>query len=120
MPKKQSTQLDEVESMIADAVSRGPLTSQRKKAILKDIQEKFNCTEKTAYYYYFYKAQKRLEADGVQVMAHAIKTEKKTKSAKSTKSTKSAKSTDDLIADLPRPMVDAMKAGSPFAQLLTA
>lgn len=114
MPKKQSTQLDEVESMIADAVSRGPLTSQRKKAILKDIEEKFNCTEKTAYYYYFYKAQKRLEADGVQVMAHAIKAEKKTKSAKSTKST------DDLIADLPRPMVDAMKAGSPFAQLLTA
>lgn len=111
MPKKQSTQLDEVESMIADAVSRGPLTSQRKKAILKDIEEKFDCSEKTAYYYYFYKAQKRLQEDGVQVMAHATKTEKKTKSAKST---------DDLIADLPKPMADAMKARSPFAQLMTA
>ena len=111
MPKKQSTQLDEVVSMLADAVSSGPLTTERKKAILKDIQEKFNCSDKTAYYYYFYKAQKALKADGKQVMAE------KTKAVKKTKSTKS---TSDLIADLPRPMQEQMAARNPFAQLMVA
>lgn len=112
MPKKQSTQLDEVVSMLAlDIESGGPLTTARKSVLLKQIQEKFNCSEKTAYYYYFYKAQKVLLADGKQVMAEKTKAVKKTKSAKTT---------SDLIADLPKPMVDAMKAGSPFAQLMVA
>ena len=47
MPKKQNTQLNEVVLMISDAVSRGPLDTERKKAILKDVQEKFGCSEKT-------------------------------------------------------------------------
>ena len=42
MPKKANTQLHEVVSMITDAVSRGPLDTERKKAIMKDIQEKFS------------------------------------------------------------------------------
>lgn len=111
MPKKANTQLNEVVSMIADAVSRGPLDTDRKKAILKDVQEKFGCTEKTAYYYYFYKAMKVLQADGKQVMA-----EKKA----TTRKTKTPKSTSDLIADLPKPMQEQMKSGNPFAQLMTA
>jgi hypothetical protein len=111
MPKKESTQLSEVVSMLADAVSRGPLTTERKKAVLKDIQEKFQCSEKTAYYYYFYKAQKVLQSDGKQVMAAKTKVEKKTKSTKST---------SDLIADLPKPMQEQMAARNPFAQLMVA
>jgi len=111
MPRKQSTQLNEVVSMLSLALDSGPITTERKKAILKDIQEKFNCSEKTAYYYYFYKAQKALIADGKQVMAEKTKAVKKTKSAKST---------SDLIADLPKPMQEQMAARNPFAQLMTA
>ena len=111
MPKKANTQLNEVVSMITDAVSRGPLDTERKKAILKDVQEKFGCSEKTAYYYYFYKAMKVVQAAGTQVMA-----EKKA----STKKSKAAKTTSDLIADLPKPMQQAMQEKNPFAQLLVA
>lgn len=111
MPKKQNTQLNEVVLMITDAVSRGPLDTERKKAILKDVQEKFGCSEKTAYYYYFYKAMKVVQASGTQVMA-----EKKA----STKKTKVPKSTSDLINDLPKPMQEQMKAGNPFSQLMVA
>lgn len=111
MPKKENTQLSEVVSMLADAVSSGPLTTERKKAVLKDIEEKFNCSEKTAYYYYFYKASKVLQADGKQVMAEKTKAVKKTKTAKST---------SDMIADLPKPMIEQMKAGNPFSQLMVA
>ena len=111
MPKKANTQLNEVVSMITDAVSRGPLDTERKKAIMKDIQEKFGCSEKTAYYYYFYKAMKVVQESGTQVMA-----EKKA----STKKTKTAKTTSDLINDLPKPMQDEMKAGNPFSQLMVA
>ena len=111
MPKKQNTQLNEVVSMITDAVSRGPLDTERKKAILKDVQEKFGCSEKTAYYYYFYKAMKVVQASGQQVMA-----EKKA----STKKTKTPKTTSDLINDLPKPMQEQMKAGNPFSQLMVA
>ena len=111
MPKKQSTQLNEVVSMLKDAVSRGALTTERKKAILADIQEKFKCSEKTAYYYYFYKAQKALKADGVEVMATKTKAVKKEKAAKTTSA---------MIADLPKPMQEQMKVGNPFSQLMTA
>ena len=111
MPKKANTQLNEVVSMITDAVSRGPLDTERKKAILKDVQEKFGCSEKTAYYYYFYKALKVVQAAGTQVMA-----EKKA----STKKSKVPKTTSDLIADLPKPMQEQMKAGNPFSQLMVA
>ncbi len=111
MPKKENTQLSEVVSMLADALSRGPLTTERKKAVLKDIEEKFNCSEKTAYYYYMYKAMKILQADGIQVMATKTKVAKKSKAEKST---------SDLIADLPKPMVEAMQQRNPFAQLLVA
>jgi len=111
MPKKENTQLSEVVSMLADALSRGPLTTERKKAILKDVQEKFNCSEKTAYYYYFYKASKVLQADGKQVMAEKTKAAKKSKAVKTT---------SELISDLPKPMQEQMKAGNPFAQLMTA
>lgn len=111
MPKKANTQLNDVVSMLTDALTRGPITTERKKAILKDIQEKFGCSDRTAYYYYFYKAMKVLQADGKEVMA-----EKKA----ATKKTKTQKSTSDLIADLPKPMQDQMKSGNPFAQLMTA
>jgi len=111
MPKKQNTQLAEVVTMITDAVSRGPLTTERKKAILQDIQEKFKCSDKTAYYYYFYKAQKLIVASGTQVMAEKTKAAKKTKAVKTT---------SEMINDLPKPMLDQMKAGNPFAQLMTA
>jgi len=111
MPKKANTQLNEVVLMLKDAVSRGPLTTERKKAFLKDVQEKFKCSDKTAYYYYFYKAQKALKADGVEVMA--------TK-AKAVKKTKAVKSTSEMISDLPKPMQEQMKAGNPFAELMTA
>ena len=111
MPKKANTQLNEVVSMITDAVSRGPLDTERKKAIMKDIQEKFGCSEKTAYYYYFYKAMKVVQESGTQVMA-----EKKA----STKKTKAPKSTSDLINDLPKPMQEQMAAKNPFAQLMVA
>ena len=111
MPKKQNTQLAEVVTMITDAVSRGPLTTERKKAILQDIQEKFKCSDKTAYYYYFYKAQKQILASGTQVMAEKTKAPKKSKAQKTT---------SELISDLPKPMQEQMKAGNPFAQLMTA
>lgn len=112
MPRKQSTQLDEVVSMIKLRMTDfGALDVAQKKAILKDISEKFKCTETTAYYYYFYKAKKVLEAEGLKVMATK---EKKVKKSKATKST------DELIADLPKPMQDQMKAGNPFAQLMAA
>ena len=111
MPKKESTQLDTVVQLLAAALSTGPITTERKKAILKDITERFTCSEKTAYYYYFYKAQKVLQADGKQVMAEKTKAPKKTKTAKST---------SDMIADLPKPMQEQMKSGNPFAQLMTA
>jgi polyhydroxyalkanoate synthesis regulator phasin len=111
MPKKANTQLNEVVLMLKDAVSRGPLTTERKKAFLKDVQEKFKCSDKTAYYYYFYKAQKVLKADGVEVMASKPKAVKKTKAVKST---------SEMISDLPKPMQEQMKAGNPFAQLMTA
>lgn len=111
MPRKQSTQLDEVVSMLADAISQGALTTDRKKAILKDIAEKFKCSETTAYYYYFYKAQKVLVADGKQVMATKEKKVKKTKGERTT---------SELIADLPKPMLEQMKAGNKFSQLMVA
>ena len=102
MPKKANTQLNEVVSMIKDAVSRGALTTDRKKAILKDIQEKFKCSDKTAYYYYFYKAQKQLKADGVEVMAV-----KRTVKAKAVKTTR-----EDATIEQARTMV-----ASPFAAI---
>ena len=111
MPKKENTQLNTVVMILADALSTGPITTERKKAILKDITERFTCSEKTAYYYYFYKAQKLLKADGKQVMAEKSKAVKKTKTAKST---------SDMIADLPKPMQEQMKSGNPFAQLMVA
>lgn len=111
MPKKTNTQLNDVVSMLKDAVSRGALTTERKKAILQDIQEKFKCSDKTAYYYYFYKAQKVLKDEGVQVMAAKEKAAKKSKVVKTT---------SEMISDLPKPMLDQMKAGNPFAQLMTA
>ena len=111
MPKKANTQLNEVVSMIKDAVSRGPLTTERKKAIMQDIQEKFKCSDKTAYYYYFYKAQKQLKAEGFEVMAAKPKAVKKSKVVKTT---------SEMISDLPKPMADAMRSGNPFAQLMTA
>jgi hypothetical protein len=112
MPRKQSTQLDEVVSMIKLRMTDfGALDVAQKKAILKDISEKFKCTETTAYYYYFYKAKKVLEAEGLKVMATKEKKVKKTKAEKST---------SDLIADLPKPMLDQMKAGNKFSQLMVA
>ena len=102
MPKKANTQLNEVVSILKDAVSRGPLTTERKKAILKDIQEKFKCSDKTAYYYYFYKAQKALKADGVEVMAV-----KRTVKAKAVKTTR-----EDATIEQARTMV-----ASPFAAI---
>lgn len=111
MPKKENTQLKVVVDMLAAALEAGPITTESKKAILKDITERFTCSEKTAYYYYFYKAMKVLQSDGREVMA-----EKKA----ATKKTKTAKSTSDLIADLPKPMQEQMKSGNPFAQLMTA
>ena len=111
MPKKENTQLKVVVDMLAAALQAGPITTESKKAILKDITERFTCSEKTAYYYYFYKAQKLLKADGKQVMAEKTKAVKKTKTAKST---------SDMIADLPKPMQEQMKSGNPFAQLMTA
>jgi hypothetical protein len=112
MPKKESKQLNEATLMIALAIeSGGALTTERKNVLLKEFQEKFQCSEKTAYYYYFYKAQKALKADGVEVMAVKSKT---------TKRVKTAKTTSEMIADLPKGMVEQMKAGNPFAQLMTA
>lgn len=112
MPKKQSTQLDEVVSMIAlDVEKSGALTTARKSVLLKEIQAKFKCSEKTAYYYYFYKAQKVLKSDGMQVMATKTKAVRKEKAAKTTSA---------MIADLPKPMQEQMKAGNPFSQLMTA
>ena len=102
MPKKANTQLNEVVSMIKDAVSRGPLTTERKKAIMQDIQEKFKCSDKTAYYYYFYKAQKQVKADGVEVMAV-----KRTVKAKAVKTTR-----EDATIEQARTMV-----ASPFAAI---
>ena len=111
MPKKANTQLDTVVQLLVSALKDGPITTERKKTILLAVQDRFNCSEKTAYYYYFYKAMKVLQADGKEVMA-----EKKA----STRKTKTQKSTSDLIADLPKPMQDQMKSGNPFAQLMTA
>lgn len=111
MPKKESKQLNTVVGMLADALTKGPITTERKKAILKDITERFTCSDKTAYYYYFYKAMKLLQSDGMQVMA--VK-------SKATKRVKTAKTTSELIADLPKGMIEQMKAGNPFAQLMTA
>lgn len=112
MPRKQSKQLDEAVALIvSDIDSGGPLTTARKSVLLKQIAEKFQCSETTAYYYYFYKAQKILLADGKQVMATKEKKVKKTKGERTT---------SELIADLPKPMLDQMKAGNKFSQLMVA
>lgn len=119
MPKKKHTQLQEAVSMLSLTVqATGPLDSQRKKLFLKEVCDKFQCNEKTAYIYYFRRARDILQSDGISVMedpSSAVKT-----AVKTAKTGKTTKSTDELIADLPQPMQEQMMARNPFAQLMTA
>ena len=106
MPKKAHTQLQDAVEIIKSA--KLPLTKEAKKAVLTQISTKFGCSEKTAYYYYFYKAMKLLASEGV-VVSEGRKAV--------TKKSKKPVNTAELIAALPKPTQDAMKASSPFAAL---
>lgn len=106
MPKKAHTQLQDAVEIIK--LAGCPLSKEAKKTVLLAISTKFGCSEKTAYYYYFYKAMKLLAKEGV-VVSEGRKAV--------TKKAKKSINTAELIASLPKPTQDAMKASSPFAVL---
>ena len=106
MPKKATTQLSAAVEMIQSY--KLPLTKASRAEVMEKIVTKFSCSKQTAYYYYFYKAMKLLQKDGITVAIaeRAVRT-------KVTKQT----TTKDLIAGLPAETQKAMKKASPFAQL---
>lgn len=106
MPKKTTTQLSAAVEMIQSY--KLPLTKASRAEVMVKIANKFNCSKQTAYYYYFYKAMKLLQNDGIKVVVS--EREVRTKVTKET-------STKDLIAGLPAETQKAMKKASPFAQL---
>lgn len=106
MPKKTTTQLSAAVEMIQSY--KLPLTKASRAEVMEKIVTKFNCSKQTAYYYYFYKAMKLLQKDGITVaIAERAVKQKVTK----------ATTTKDLIAKLPADTQKAMKKASPFAQL---
>ena len=106
MPKKTTTQLSAAVEMIQSY--KLPLTKASRAEVMVKIANKFNCSKQTAYYYYFYKAMKLLQNDGITVAISERPV--RTKVTKQT-------STKDLIAGLPVETQKAMKKASPFAQL---
>ena len=106
MPKKTTTQLSAAVEMIQSY--KLPLTKASRAEVMGKIANKFNCSKQTAYYYYFYKAMKLLQNDGIKVVVS--EREVRTKVTKET-------STKDLIAGLPAETQKAMRNASPFAQL---
>jgi len=106
MPKKTTTQLSAAVEMIQSY--KLPLTKASRAEVMVKIANKFNCSKQTAYYYYFYKAMKLLQNDGIKVVVS--EREVRTKVTKET-------STKDLIAGLPAETQKAMRNASPFAQL---
>ena len=65
MPKKTTTQLSAAVEMIQSY--KLPLTKASRAEVMEKIVTKFNCSKQTAYYYYFYKAMKLLQKDGITV-----------------------------------------------------
>ena len=107
MPKKESTQLSRAREIMLTYTM--PLTTADRKEIQAKFVSEFGCTEKTAYYYYFYKTMKGLQAEGTTVSQGKTKAEVKKASSK--------KTTKQIISDMPVEVQAAMTKKSPFAQL---
>ena len=107
MSKKSTTQLSRAREIIS--AYEMPLTAASRKEIRSKIVAEFGCTEQTAYYYYFYKTMKAMQAEGTVV------SQGKTKAA--VKKLSKEKTTKQFIADLPAEMQAAMAKKSPFAAL---
>ena len=84
MPKKAHTQLQDAVEIIK--LAGCPLSKEAKKTVLLAISTKFGCSEKTAYYYYFYKAMKLLASEGVVVSEGRKAVTKKSKKPVNTSS----------------------------------
>ena len=113
MPKKTTTTTSAKPTQLSAAVEmiqsyKLPLTKASRAEVMEKIVTKFNCSKQTAYYYYFYKAMKLLQKDGITVAIAERAVKKKVTKATTTK---------DLIAKLPADTQKAMKKASPFAQL---
>ena len=110
MPKKDHTQLQDAIEILR---TKAPITEKAvRDAVLAELKSRFGCSEKTAYYYYFYKAAKLLKSEGVTVQNIARKA-----AASTVKKTKKAVTVAEILDSLPSETQAAMKASSPFASL---
>ena len=110
MPKKDHTQLQDAIEILR---SKAPITEKAvKDAVLAEMKTRFGCSEKTAYYYYFYKAAKLLKDQGVTVQNIARKA-----ASAGVKKTKKAVTVAEILDSLPSETQSAMKNSSPFASL---
>ena len=110
MPKKDHTQLQDAIEILR---SKAPITEKAvKDAVLAEMKTRFGCSEKTAYYYYFYKAAKLLKNEGVTVQNIARKA-----ASAGAKKTKKAATVAEILDSLPSETSTAMKNSSPFASL---
>lgn len=110
MPKKANTQLDVAVEIIRKHV---PIRDKAvKNEMIAAFAKQFGCSEKTAYYYYFYKAAGILKKSGVCVM-DMPKQERKVAAKKLSKE----RSIAEILDSLPPEVSNAMKKSSPFAAL---
>ena len=107
MPKRETTQLSRAKEIMQGY--KMPLTTADRKEIQAKFVSEFGCSEKTAYYYYFYKTMKAMQAEGTTVSQGKTKAEVKKSSSK--------KTTKEIISDLPAEVQVAMAKKSPFAAL---
>ena len=110
MPKKEHTQLHDAIAILRE---KAPITENSvKDAVLAELKTRFGCSEKTAYYYYFYKAAKVLSGEGLVVTQIARKTK-----ALGVKKSKKAATVAEILDSLPSETQAAMRSSSPFASL---